>query len=180
MLIVFAGFSGTGKSYLAKKLQKDLNCPYLNSDKIRKDIAHIAATNHVFEKFGEGIYSKKMTELTYSNMINKAKKLLESEKFVIIDATFISKEMQKKLIDSNIDYIFFWCYATDDIIKERLEKRLKEKNNISDATWEIYLKQKENFEGLIIPEDKIFKIDTSDFNAYKKINQIIGRYIDEQ
>ena len=173
MLIVFAGFSGSGKSYLAKKLQKDLNCPYLNSDKIRKDIAHIASTNHVFEKFGEGIYSKKMTELTYNNMINKAKKLLENEKFVIIDATFLSKDMQKKLINSKINYIFFWCYATDDVIKERLEKRLKEKNNISDATWEIYLKQKENFEGLIIPEDKIFKIDTSEYNAYKKVKEKI-------
>ena len=174
MLIVLAGFSGSGKSYIAKKLSKYLNCPHLNSDKIRKDIAHITSTKHIFENFGEGLYSKKMTELTYNNLINKGKKLLEKEKNVILDATFSSIDMQEKLKNCGEEYIFFWCYATDDIIKERLNKRLKEKDNISDATWEIYLKQKENFKGFVIPEDKLYKIDTSKDDCFQKIVKIIG------
>ncbi len=175
MVIVIAGLSGSGKSFLAKKLSNFFKCPYLNSDKIRKDIAHIASTKHVFEKFGEGLYSKKMTELTYNNLLNKAKKLNEKEKFVIIDATFSSKDLQNKLLNSNIEFLFFWCYTTDEIIKERLEKRKKEKNNISDATWEIYLKQKENFKGFIIPKERLFKIDTSNENALNKIIEIVEK-----
>jgi len=179
MIIIFAGFSGSGKSYISKKISNYFKCPYLNSDKIRKDIAHIASTNHVFEKYGEGIYSRRMTELTYKTLITKAKKLREKEDLVIIDATFISRDMQKKLLELGKDFIFFWCYTTDEIIKERLEKRLKEKENISDATWEIYLKQKENFKGFIIPEDRIFKIDTSDVKVVDKVIEIIRGYKNE-
>jgi len=177
MFLVFAGFSGSGKSYLAKRISKKLNCPYLNSDKIRKDIAQIATTKHVFQKFGKGLYSKKMTELTYNNLFNKGKKLLENNKFVIIDATFTSQEMQKKLLDSGVDFIFFWCHAPDEIIKNRLEKRLHDKKNISDATWEIYLKQKENFKGLIIPENKVIKIDTSSNEAFEKVFEVSLRLV---
>ncbi len=180
MLIVLAGLSGSGKSYIAKKLSKYLDCPHLNSDKIRKDIAHIASTKHIFENFGEGLYSKKMTELTYNNLINKGKKLLEKEKYVILDATFSSIDMQEKLNNCSENFIFFWCYTTDDVIKERLNKRLKEKDNISDATWEIYLKQKKNFKGFVIPEDKLFKIDTSKDDCLKKIIEIIRGLENEQ
>ena len=180
MIIIFAGFSGTGKSYIAKKVSKYLKCSYLNSDKIRKDIAHIASTNHVFEGYGEGIYSKKMTELTYNTLITKAKKLYEREKYVIIDATFTSKDMQKKILNLNEKFLFFWCYTTDEIIKERLENRLKDKENISDATWKIYLKQKENFEGFLIPEDKIIKINTGYENVVNKVLKIIRSNENEQ
>ncbi len=175
MLIVLAGLSGSGKSYIGKKLKEYFNCPYLNSDKIRKDIAHINSSTHIYEKFGKGLYSPKMTERTYSFLLNKAKKLLEKEKYVIIDATFSNIDMQKKLINSEMDYIFFWFYAPDEVIKERLEKRKKEKNNISDATWEIYLKQKENFKGLIIPPDRLHKICTSENNCLEEVIKIISQ-----
>ena len=114
-----------------------------------------------------------MTELTYDFMIKKAKELAKKEKYVIIDATFSNIEMQKKLIDSNLDYKFFWCYAPDEIIKERLEKRKNESDNVSDATYEIYMKQKENFKGLTIPEERLYKICTTDENVLEKIFEII-------
>jgi len=173
MIIVFAGFSGTGKSYLAKKLKDILNCPYLNSDIVRKQIARVNPVNHFYEKYGKGLYSPKMTELTYDFLLKKANDLSKKEKFVIIDATFTSIEMQKKLIQSNLDYKFFWCYAPDEVVKERLERRKNERENVSDATYEIYLKQKENFKGLTIPEERLYKICTAEENALEKIMEIL-------
>ncbi len=172
MIIVFAGFSGSGKTYFAKKLKEKLNCEYLNSDVIRKKLAHLNPTTHVYENFGKGLYSPQMTKLTYEYMLKKAKEILKKEKFVIIDATFISPVTQKMLIDSRLNYIFIWCYASDEIIKYRLEKRKTDKKNVSDANWEIYLNQKKNFKGLIIPEDRIIKFNTESENI-SRIEEII-------
>ena len=73
------------------------------------------------------------------------------------------------LIETFTDYLFIYCYANDETIKERLEQRLKNKVSISDGRWEIYLEQKKNFQGLIIPEDKILKINTSEEDYFEKV-----------
>ncbi len=170
MIIVFGGFSGSGKSYTARNLSKKFNIPYLNSDKVRKELANITLTQKVFENFGEGLYSKKFTLKTYNELIKKAKQLLKFHDNVIIDATFTDKAMQQLIISNfNNNYIFIYCFADDNIVKKRLEERLLHKNSISDGRWEIYLKQKENFQGLIFPENKIIKINTGKENYFNEL-----------
>ena len=46
--------------------------------------------------------------------------------------------------------------SDDAAIKTRLKKRLKNKTSISDATWDIYLKQKEDFERIKNPDIRLF------------------------
>ncbi len=169
MISVFSGFSGSGKSYNAAKLSKYLNCPYLSSDKIRKELSNISYTQKVFENFGEGIYSAQFTHKTYEELIKRALQFSKSNEHVIIDATFSTLESQKMLIDKIKDFIFIFCFANDTVIKERLAKRITDKSSVSDGRWEIYLKQKENFKGFLIPEEKIFKVDTSEKNCFEKI-----------
>ena len=179
MIIVFGGFSGSGKSYTARKLSQNYNIPYLNSDKIRKILANIGLTQKVFDNFGEGLYSPKFTIKTYDELIKRAKQLNKFHKNVIIDATFTNKEMQQLIIDNFKDnYIFIFCYADEKIVKERLEKRIHNKNSISDGRWEIYLKQKENFKGLIFPEKKILKINTGETNYFEIFIQKLRNYVE--
>jgi predicted kinase len=178
MIIIFGGFSGSGKSYTARSISKKYNIPYINSDKVRKELANIGLTQKVFENFGKGLYSAKFTLKTYQELIKKTKQLLKFHENVIIDATFTNQEMQKLIITNfKNNYIFIFCYANDNIVKKRLEKRLLNKNSISDGRWEIYLRQKETFKGLIFPENKIIKIDTGKSNYLEDLLSQLNKYV---
>jgi predicted kinase len=52
------------------------------------------------------------------------------------------------------------CVCPDDVVKKRLENRLKKKS-VSDGRWEIYLQQKTTFEPFSSEEDSL-TMDTSD------------------
>jgi predicted kinase len=180
MIITFAGLSGSGKSFTAKKLNEILKCPYLNSDVIRKNLANINVHKKVLDDFGKGLYSKNVSIKTYEELLKNAIKISREKGLVIIDATFSSEKYQQMLLNCGEDFIFIYCFADDDVIKDRLEKRIKDKNEVSDGRWEIYLKQKENFNGFIIPEEKILKVNTGDRTYFEKVLDFVKKNISSQ
>ncbi len=163
LFIVF-GLSGTGKSTIARKLSEITLSEWIPSDIVRKRLSGIAPTEHRYEAFEKGIYSKEYTDMTYKKMVEIAKISLNKGKDVILDATFREREY-RELVQKELGFAkIFWilCTAPDDVVKERIVKR-KESEDISDARWEIYLSQKERFEHPTeIPEQAIIKIDTSE------------------
>jgi uncharacterized protein len=61
------------------------------------------------------------------------------------------------------------CVCSDKITKERLEKRIRENDNASDGRWELFKKQKDDFDAIDeVPADCYFKIDTSDHPEIKR------------
>lgn len=142
VIVVVMGLSGSGKSYLAKLLHRYWGFEWIRSDEIRKKLAGIEPTKHIRAAFGEGIYSQDWTERVYSQMVKMAEDLVKEGKKVVLDATFL-KEWQRELVKSAFpDAIFLLAEASDETIR----RRLREREDISDATEEIYLKQKEVFE----------------------------------
>jgi len=161
-LFVVFGLSGTGKSTLARALSEITLSEWLPSDIVRKNLVGIAPTEHRYEPFEKGIYSKEYTEKTYKKMIEIAKETLKKGRDVVLDATFRERVyrdiVQKELRFADIYWI--WCTAPDSVVKERFMRR-KDTQDISDARWEIYLAQKENFESPTeIPEQKLINIKT--------------------
>ncbi len=128
----------------------------LSSDAVRKELFAVPVGEHRYERFGEGIYSSEATDRTYSAMIEKGGGFLASGRSVILDATFSKKrylEDARRVADRNGAMFFVVeCVADDDTIKRRLDKRAAEKGTLSDATWQIYLKLKERFEGIDSPD----------------------------
>ncbi|MEQ8214169.1 MAG: hypothetical protein ABRQ35_09760, partial [Smithellaceae bacterium] len=62
-----------------------------------------------------------------------------------------------------IAFYIIECTCRDEIVKMRLEKRSREKNNASDGRWEIYAAQKDDFDEINeVAADNYFKIDTSE------------------
>jgi predicted kinase len=54
------------------------------------------------------------------------------------------------------------CVCPDEITQKRLEKRLRDNDNASDGRWELFQKQKDDFEAITeVPENYHFRIDTS-------------------
>lgn len=162
-LFVVFGLSGTGKSTLSRALANETLAEWIPSDIVRKSLVGIAPTEHHYEPFEKGIYSRDYTEKTYTKMIELAKENLLKGKDVILDATFRERAYREKVARelSFADIYWLWCFADDSVVRERFMKR-RESEEISDARWEIYLAQKEKFEQpKEVPEEILLKIDTS-------------------
>jgi len=173
VFVVF-GLSGTGKSTLARALIKETLAEWIPSDIVRKSLVGIAPTEHHYEPFEKGIYSREYTEKTYTKMIEIAKEAVLKGRDVILDATFKDRVYREKVAQelSFADIYWLWCFADDSVVRERFMKR-KESEDISDARWEIYLAQKEKFEAPDeVDPQKLIKLDTSEGT------DLIGRVIE--
>lgn len=169
-LILICGLTGTGKTTIANALAAEVDMEVISSDIARKELAHIPASEHRFEEFGKGIYTEEFTEKTYSEMIKQAESFLKKGCSLILDATFQKSKYRQEAADLaeklSAEFHIIECIASDDIIRERLEKRAKEEGIASDGRWEIYVKQKQIYATIKEPHTQI---DTSlDIDKIKK------------
>ncbi len=144
-LIIMFGLAGTGKSRIADDLADEMDSIVYRSDEVRKELAGQSPLAHHYDRFGSGIYSTTMTRKTYATLYARAEKALGANRSVILDACFLKhKERQEaKSVAEKTGARFLIVAVTcpDDVVKRRIAKRMKEKN-ASDATFEVYLKQK--------------------------------------
>ncbi|MBI5286528.1 MAG: AAA family ATPase [Deltaproteobacteria bacterium] len=163
ILLVFSGLTGTGKTTVAQALSRETMMDVISSDVVRKGLAGIPVTEHRFEGFEEGIYIGAFTERTYNEMINRAEGILKTGRSVILDATFSKRIYRQRAMELarrlGAGFHLIWCVCPEDVIRERLERRLTEGGVPSAGRWEVYLKQKEGFEG--IDEAPWSQLDTS-------------------
>ncbi len=152
MIVVVMGLSGSGKSFIANILHSDFSFEWLRSDIIRKELAGVKPEEHVKAGFGEDIYSEEWTRRVYEEMVKRAQDLEAKGKNVVLDATFL-KSWQRDLVKRKFPYAFFLLAKASE---EEIRRRLSRREDVSDADWKIYLKQKEVFQ----PPDDAVEIDT--------------------
>jgi aminoglycoside phosphotransferase family enzyme/predicted kinase len=162
MLTVISGLSGAGKSTLAKLLHKEANVKIITSDIVRKELHDIDPYSESKTAFKTGIYTKTGTEKTYATLLERAEKLLKSGRSIIVDATFSKERFRGAALNTALktgaEFNIIECTASEEEIKRRLKERSKTKS-VSDADFEIYLKQKELFEPI---EEDHLTINTMD------------------
>ncbi|MBO0720165.1 MAG: AAA family ATPase, partial [Blastocatellia bacterium] len=150
-VIAVGGLSGTGKSSIARALAGELGLRVASSDAVRQslfcDIKRPAA-------YGEGAYTAEASRLTYQKMFDLGRQLFAERNGVILDATFrraedlaVAQEMSKA---AGARLLVIECILTPEQVRARLERRTARGEGNSDATWEIYLKQREEGESLSI------------------------------
>lgn len=162
VMIIISGLSGTGKSTLAESLSQSTKIKRVSSDMVRKGLACVPLHEKRREPFKKGIYSDEFTEKTYAALISEGVRLLSKKRSVILDATFLNPahiEMAREAaLKAGAVFVVIECVADEGVIKERLAKRAGEPGGISDARWEIYLRQKGLYKGIA---GEGFCVDTS-------------------
>lgn len=141
MIVVVMGLSGSGKSYIAKILHEEFGFEWLRSDLIRKELAGVDPYTHMKAGYKEGIYSEEWTKKVYEEMVKRAEKLASEGKHVVLDATFLH-EWQRRLVRERFPQALFLLAFVEE---REIVKRLKERQDVSDADLEVYLRQKEEF-----------------------------------
>jgi uncharacterized protein len=152
LMLLTCGLSGTGKSAVASALAKTFDMTVIASDVVRKELAGLAVGEHAPAEFGTGIYTDLFTKRTYREMLGRARSHLEAGRSVILDATFSSEEWRQSAgrlaEERGAMFCLVECRLDEGIARERIERRAGEGDSMSDATWEIYLSQRDTFEAV--------------------------------
>ncbi len=148
-LFIFFGLIATGKSTLAQDWAAKWQMSYYNSDRVRKELAGLAAHCRRHESLNQGIYTREFSRKTYDAMLERAENDLRRGQRVVLDGSYqdeAERERVRKLAEKcGVDLRFILCQCPETVIRERLEQRTRDPEAVSDGRWEIYLKQKEKF-----------------------------------
>ena len=164
-ILVFMGLIASGKSFLAEKFAQQQGARYLNTDRVRKELAGIEATKHRPDGLAQGIYTPEYTERTYQFILDTAEGELQKRNSVVLDGSYSKRTGRNRVIEygrrNNAETYFILCRCSENEVKKRLEQRARDPQAVSDGRLDIYLKQKETFE---LPDeldgDKLLVLDT--------------------
>jgi predicted kinase len=134
------GRVGTGKSTLAKQLGSELDWPVLSSDRIRKALGGVPLTQRTAPELKERVYSERMTNRTYEELVKQGLAALATAGGVILDATFSSRAKRDYLrtacAKAGVSVQVIELEAEKDEIANRLQAREESSGEISDARLE--------------------------------------------
>lgn len=169
-LVVVCGLSGTGKSTIAAKLAARLGFAHHNSDITRKQLAGLPPTFRARGDYDGGIYTAEHSERTYQQLFALAQQDLAAGRGVILDATFQlqrgHEQARALAAQHGVPVLFVECTATEAEIERRIRGRDVRNDTASDADWNVYLKQRERYEGFAEgAEDERVVLDTSNPTA---------------
>ncbi len=167
VLILTTGLMGSGKSNQAKIIAERLGAELICTDVLRKETFEIKSAERRYEDFGQGIYSAEISRMIYQKVFDMAQEKLKRGKAVIIDGSFKKHEERQRAMELakglGIRFYILYCVCPDEITKKRLERRVMENDNASDGRWELFQKQRDDFDMIeMIPANHIFTMDTSD------------------
>jgi AAA domain len=78
-------------------------------------------------------------------MVERGRKLLGNDRGVILDATFLRHEdrtaAERMAMGAGAEWRLIECRLAPELVHKRIEGRAARKEGLSDATWEIYLRQ---------------------------------------
>lgn len=149
-MFITVGFSGSGKTVLAREVARRLPAVLLSSDRIRKEMAGVAET----AVLPDAAYSSERRAAVYTELCRRAAGHLARGEHVILDATFLAEQEREEARQAARKYgAEFWileCECPDSIIRERLAAR-QQLAAASDADITIYEKQLTSHEPVLPP-----------------------------
>jgi len=180
ILFITSGLPGTGKTTIANKVSVDYCAKKVSTDEVRKEMRGIGKYEQHHDPYNTGLYSPEKMKETYERVIEKGEEQLINRKNVVLDATFKTIELTKKARDiadkTGSSFLILNTVCPEEIVKKYLKKRVRKKS-ISDGRWEIYVKQKEEFEQIKKDEPSlVIDISNKSFDyQLRAFNNILSR-----
>lgn len=122
-VLAVGGVIGSGKSTLAEALGHATGVPVVSSDRVRKALAGVRAT----ERAPESAYSAAFSARTFDELFRRAAAVLDSGRGVILDATFRERAHRLRARDLAQRYgrrfFFVETICDEATLRERLRRR---------------------------------------------------------
>jgi uncharacterized protein len=160
-VIAVGGLSGTGKTTVARAVAGELGLRVVSADAVRRELFGDAKRPAAY---GEGAYTAEANRQTYDRLIERGRELLGRDGGVILDATFRRNEdraaARAMAAEAGAEWRLIECRLAPELVRERLERRAALREGLSDATWQVYLKQREEASALGDESARHFALDT--------------------
>jgi len=163
VFIVVSGLPGTGKSYFCQRLASRLPSVILESDTLRKVLNPSPS------------YSSAESAHLFKAVRLLSERLLKKGVSLILDATNLSERYREYFYSIagrlDVKFVLVSVEAPTSVVKERLEARLKNPDEKSDADWSVYQKMKCSADKIT---RKYYAVDTS-----RDINPVLDKIMRE-
>lgn len=181
-LLITHGFSGSGKSFHARKLAEEIGAIHLRSDIERKRLFGFASLDNTGSAAQDGIYTEKAGEQTYQHLAAMAAIALQSGFHVIVDATFLKRAQRDlflKLAQSlSLPVRILDFTASVTTLQQRIARRQQLQNDASEATAEILQQQLAGAEAFSTNErEYIITVDTEHQDIHTVLLQKISNLL---
>ncbi|MEO0946724.1 MAG: AAA family ATPase [Cyanobacteria bacterium J06641_5] len=137
-LFVMSGFSGSGKTTVARELARQRGAIHIRSDAIRKHLGTVPLD----APGGSDLYTPEMTERTYEQLLSLGFDLARQGFSAILDAKFERRSWREAAVEGararGLPVRIFYCSAPLPVLQARLAQRT---GDISDATPELLAQQ---------------------------------------
>jgi len=136
-LVLMQGLSGSGKTWLARRLAPVLGAVHLRSDVERKRLAGLPELARSDSPAGRGLYAPDASARTYEHLARCAEQVLEGGLTVIVDAAFGRREERARFsqlagrLGASLHLVR--CRAAPDVLKRRVRARLARAEDASEA-----------------------------------------------
>lgn len=164
--VVMCGFSGAGKSTIARALAKRWQAERYSSDVVRKTIAGIPIDEPAAASRAPELYSADMTQRTYEALIEHGDEALAKGRSVILDATFAQRSgriaMQRAAHRRGVRTVLVECVVDEATQRARLAGRTSAEAEGSDATVDLMAWQRSRWNTVEQSDaDAVVHLDTS-------------------
>jgi len=151
-IVVTMGVSGSGKSWLARRLVAHAGLVRMRSDVERKRLHGLDPDDSSDSDLGADLYSGKATERTYSRLVELAEPVLRAGIPALVDAACL-KRWQRTLFrdlahDCGVPFVIVHCNADQAVLEQRIEDRNAAGDDPSEAGLEVLAHQQRNMEPL--------------------------------
>lgn len=138
-LLILHGFSGSGKSTVARAVVEAVDAVQLRSDVERKRMHGIAAESH--ETAGSALYDTRVTQRTYERLLVLARTVVEAGWNVVVDAAFLRaahRDMFRMLAGQlGVPFRILDIRASEATMRGRIIERQRAGMDPSDAGVEV-------------------------------------------
>jgi aminoglycoside phosphotransferase family enzyme/predicted kinase len=137
MLLLMFGSSGSGKTWLAKRLAPLLDAVHLRSDIERKRMAGLAEHERSDSAVEQGLYSQQSSARVYEHLARCADDALAGGYSVIVDATFSRRgdreRFRKLAVERGVELRVIRCHAPKEVLAARIAERQRAQADASEA-----------------------------------------------
>lgn len=136
VLVAMAGYSGSGKSVLARELARRIPAVRLSSDEVRKEGSGAASDTPL----GTNAYTEGARHAVYSELFRRAGQLLRDGTPVLLDATFLPPRERDRAAElaheTGAILRFVECWAPAAVIRQRLGSRTGDASDAGTTVFE--------------------------------------------
>jgi aminoglycoside phosphotransferase family enzyme/predicted kinase len=143
-LVAIGGFSGTGKSTVARGIAPSIGAVpgavVIRSDEIRKRLCGVSP----YDRLGPEGYTPEITAQVYATAIERARTVIQAGHSAIVDAVFARAEdraaVEAVAREASVPFTGLWLDAPERVLVARVERR---REDASDATADVIRRQRE-------------------------------------